>query len=148
MSTTTPKTCDVCISNCASCTNKTECTTCKRGFRYNSTDKKCEACTPANCIYCDAAVDTCGTCDAGYSWVAPSCLKCADNCSGCTVAAECNSTSCNSGYAYNPITRTCGKGCSANCTSGCSSAGFGMCDSCDVLYGKKAPSASPPDSSC
>jgi cysteine-rich repeat protein len=62
--------CSGAISNCATCSSSTQCTTCASGYKLNTTTYQCQVqtCQVANCHACSAGnTSICTTCETGYS---------------------------------------------------------------------------------
>ena len=101
--------CEICDSNCKTCTDsKSYCTSCEDG--KNLSKAKCLQCNP-NCKTCKTtAIDCLNYNDGYYLSSSNTCLKCPDTCKRCNNENKC--TLCNNNYfLYN---NECLK-CNINC---------------------------------
>jgi hypothetical protein len=141
--------CTSCSDGCNECTIASDgtqiCDTCKSDYIDNG-EGLCAAC-PDNCMTCTYdsvnSVTTCtsGACASGYAQNTGAsdlgCVACPDQCSLCSYDTSTSSTSCEAGncavgYANSETDGTCGA-CGSNCMT-CSTAGVGLCDTCDSGY--------------
>ncbi|KAH0576095.1 Cysteine-rich membrane protein 2 [Spironucleus salmonicida] len=156
------KNCVVCTdANCKTCpSNKDTCTVCKDGFSVQNNkcvkqcssstecrsnqicDTICKDCT-GNCAICQDTVDTCLTCEFGFTLENDKCSACPNNCANCEGDKN-NCKICKEGFFAKDNTCTkcdgnnteqCRCGEAVNCAT-CDSSNKGKCGNCITGYKK------------
>ncbi len=63
---TSTKLCELCPTNCNTCTSTTVCTACNRGYVVNKNTNKCVSCG-IDCVSCiNSGMNSCDVCETGY----------------------------------------------------------------------------------
>lgn len=148
----TTGTCTACIDNCNVCTAPSVdtdplCDTCKIGYVYHPTSKKCVKCI-AGCSFCKYdKIYQCDRCENGFepvydqNNVLTTCKRCPDNCKSCTGG---NCTECRPGLRV--VNNKCVDQCRLPCKD-CTDTSPDKCTSCIGGY-NLVEQACAPDLTC